>query len=75
MASTYAMWTIHSNGHLFTPEVSMIVRHHRNTRVSLLRRRIIHLEDLEKKKLMARLKIVEKDNEIMTANTGAEEKL
>ncbi|MPC72654.1 hypothetical protein E2C01_066966 [Portunus trituberculatus] len=39
-----------------------------NTRESLLRRRIIHLEDLVKE-LMARLKIMEKDNDIMKPNT------
>ncbi|MPC76469.1 hypothetical protein E2C01_070882 [Portunus trituberculatus] len=40
----------------------------KNTRESLLRRRVIHLKDLVKE-LMARLKIIEKDNEIMKANT------
>ncbi|MPC52154.1 hypothetical protein E2C01_046016 [Portunus trituberculatus] len=39
-----------------------------NTRESLLRRRVIHLEDLVKE-LMVRLKIMEKDNEITKANT------
>ncbi|MPC75284.1 hypothetical protein E2C01_069670 [Portunus trituberculatus] len=40
----------------------------RNTRESLLRKRVIYLEDLVKE-LMARLKFMGKDSEIMKANT------
>ncbi|MPC72406.1 hypothetical protein E2C01_066711 [Portunus trituberculatus] len=45
----------------------------RNTRESLLRRKIINLENLVKE-LITRIKTMEKDNEIMKANTEVLEK-